>query len=185
MLSFTSRTPLAADESFVPNSYLLITAGTFQKRPFMRLEHRKQMLLESLDFNCYKWKWRLLAYVILDNHYHLVVHAPDDDRSVVQHSLAHIIQSAHSYSAYHWRRDDPSIRSRIWWNFWDAPIGDLASLRCHINYLNANPAFHGKVRDPSTYPYSSYHLYVKQDRETLAQWEKDYPADKVDLIDNF
>lgn len=179
--SFTSRKPLGASEAFVPKSYFLITAGTFQKRPFIHGDGRKQMLLESLDFNSYKWKWRLLAYVILDNHYHLVVQTPPADTS----RMAHIIQSAHSFSAYHWRRDDPSIHSRIWWNFWDSPIEDMEKLRLHINYLHRNPQFHGKGGDPAEYGYSSYRMYLEADAGLVEKWEAEYPANRLAIIDSF
>lgn len=181
MLSFTSRKPLSAADSFIPDSYLLITTGTFQKRPFIAGDGRKSMLLESLDFNCYKWKWRLLAYAILDNHYHLIVQTPPGDPS----RLAHIIQSAHSFGAYHWRRDDPSIRSRIWWNFWESPIEDMDTLHKHINYLHQNPLRHGLTDKPEEYPFSSYPEYLAADRDTILAWEKAYPASESNMIDTF
>ena len=181
MLSFTSRKVLADDEQFVPDSFMLITAGTFQKRPFLAGPQRMTTLLESLDFNCYKWKWRLVAFAILENHYHLVVQTPPGDKS----RLAHIVQSAHSFSAYHFRRDDPSIRSRIWWNFWDTPIADLGSVRQHVNYLHQNPQFHGLTDRPEEYPFSSYSAYVQNDVAALRQWEADHPASGLEMIDSF
>ena len=181
MLSFTSRRPLGADEEFVALSYLLITAGTFQKRPFISGDQRKAMLLESLDFNCYKWQWRILAYVVLPNHYHLVVQTPAGDAS----RAAHIMQSAHSFSAHHWRRDDPSIRSRIWWNFWETAIDNLNKLRQHINYLHANPVHHGIVTDAQRYRFSSYAEYLAADAATIHAWEKDHPAGRLNVIDSF
>lgn len=181
MLAFTARKPLTADEPFVPHSYLQITTGTFQKRPFMAADERKAILLESLDFNSFKWQWRILAFVLLDNHYHLLAQTPPGDPS----RLAHIIQSAHSYAAYHWRREDPSIRTRIWWNFWDAPIADQSSLRYQINYIHANAKLHGKTANPATYPFCSYGDYLKCEPETIACWEKQYPVGNLDPLDNF
>lgn len=181
MLAFTARKPLTADEPFVPNSFLQITTGTFQKRPFMSGDDRMSILLESLDFNSFKWQWRIIAFVLLDNHYHLLAQTPPGDAS----RLAHIIQSAHSYAAYHWRRDDPSIRTRIWWNFWDSPIHDMGALRHQINYIHANPKMHGKIEDPTTYAFSSYRDYLKQDAATIHKWEEEYPAGPLIPLDNF
>lgn len=180
MLSFTSRKPLADDEPFQPGNYLFITSGTFQKRPFIAGDDRKQMLCESLDFNCYKWDWRILAFAILNNHYHLVVQIPHDVSRI-----AHIIQSAHSYCAYHWRREDPSIHTRIWWNFWDTPLEDREALIRHINYVHANPSFHGCTKDDSSYPFSSYADYLKESADSVKSWEQQYPASKLTLIDSF
>lgn len=181
MLSFTSRKPLSSDEPFVENSCVFITSGTFQKKPFIGPEHRKEMLLESLDFNCYKWSWRLLAYVILDNHYHLVAQTPPGDLS----RMAHIIQSAHSYCAYHWRREDPNIRSRIWWNFWDMRLSDQAQLIGHINFVHRNPKQHGYVEDPAAYRFSSYADYLSQSPETVRNWERQHPPETLEIIDSF
>jgi putative transposase len=180
-LKFTSRRPYSAHEGFITESYLLITAGTFQKKPFINSDERKSLLLESLDFNCYKWDWRLLAFAILDNHYHLIVQTPQGDTS----RLAHIIQSAHSYSAYHWRREDSSIRNRIWWNFWESPLETKDALLQHINYLHENPRFHGLTDDPQNYPFSSYNSYLEVDTTSLRQWEHEYPANGLQIIDSF
>lgn len=181
LLAFTSRKPLTKDEPFVADSYLFITAGTFQKRPFAAGAERKALLLESLDFNCYKWQWRILAYVILDNHYHLVVQTPPGDPS----RLAHVVQSAHSFSAYHWRKEDPSIKSRVWWNFWDASIPAMDSLRTHINYVHENPRYHGVTDQPAEYASSSYADYLKLDTPTLDQWERENPITGLNVIDAF
>lgn len=181
MSQFTSRRPLTPDEPFVDDSYLLITTGTFQKRPFIKTDTRKATLLDSVDFNCYKWGWRLLAYVILDNHYHLIVQTPAGDRS----RLAHIVQSAHSFSAHHWRQEEPSIKTRIWWNFWETPLVDRPALLAHINYLHANPALHGCAEPPASYPFSSYADYLTAQPDAVREWEKDFPAAKVNIIDSF
>lgn len=181
MLSFTARMPLDAEEPFVPNSYLLVTTGTFQKRPFLAPAERKAMLLESLDFNSYKWKWRIIAFVLLDNHYHLVLGHPPGDPS----RLAHIVQSAHSYCAYHIRREDPSIRSRIWWNFWETPIPDQGQLLRLVNFVHENPRRHGVTDDPATYAQSSYSDYLQRDAATIRRREAEYPAADLDIQDNF
>jgi putative transposase len=181
LLRFTSRKPIASPDEFTPDSFLFITAGTFQKKPFIAGDGRRAMLLESLDFNCYKWDWKLVAYVILDNHYHLVVRTPAGDDS----RLAHIVQSAHSFSAYHWRREDPSIRSRIWWNFWEMPIASPALLVAHINYVHDNPRFHGLVDDPAEFTASSYADYLALDADKVRRWEADYPGSSLTLVDGF
>lgn len=181
MLSFTSRVPLRPEDPFLVGDFLLITAGTFQKRPFILGDGRKQMLLESIDFNCYKWKWMLRAFAIMDNHYHLIVQTPPGDTS----RLAHIIQSAHSFSAYHWRRDDPNIRSRIWWNFWETPFQKESDLRQTINYLHENPRYHGQTDTPRTYPFSSYAAYWEAEPAVVDDWESRYPARELEMMDNF
>lgn len=181
MLSFTSRRPLRPDEDFTAGEFFWVTTGTFQKRGFIAGDHRKEMLLETLDFNCYKWGWRLVAYVILDNHYHLVLQTAPKDPS----RLAFIIQSAHSFSAYHWRREDSRIRTRIWWNFWESPIASLHHLRQSINYVHANPQFHRITDDPARYPHSSYAAYLAQDASAVRAWEQAHSASELDVIDTF
>ncbi|MBY0586227.1 transposase [bacterium] len=181
MLSFTSKEPIARMEDFVERSFLFITAGTYQKRPFIAGDDRKSMLVESLDFNCYKWGWKLTAYAILDNHYHLIVRTPGGDVT----RLAHIIQSAHSFSAYHWRRDDPTIRTRIWWNFWEAVLKTPEALIEHINYVHLNPKLHGTTSEPASYAFSSMPAYLALPNSPLEDWMKKYVRTPADLIDAF
>lgn len=181
VLAFTSRKPLSPSEPYLPGSYLFITAGTFQKRPFLASDHCKGILLESLDFNAYKWGWRLLAYALLDNHYHLVMQTPPADPS----RLAHIVQSAHSFSAYHFRREDPSIRGRIWWNFWDTPIDSRDSVWAHIHYVHQNPRLHGIADAPEQYAFSSYAAYLAIDSEGIRQQERQFPGSRLAIQDDF
>jgi putative transposase len=181
LLAFTSKEPFTRIDDFSERSFLFITAGTYQKRPFIAGNDRKNMLIESLDFNCYKWGWKLTAYAVLDNHYHLIVRYPGGDVS----RLAHIIQSAHSFSAYHWRRDDPSIRTRIWWNFWEAVIKTPESLIEHINYVHENPRVHGLASDPSSYLFSSLPAYLAVENTPILDWQKKHSRPPADLIDSF
>lgn len=180
VLSFTSIRPLEREES-PAGPFLFVTAGTFQKRPFLAGADRKTMLLESLDFNAYKWGWRIVAYALLDNHYHLLLEPPVGDHW----RLSHIIQCAHSYSAHHWRRDDPSIHSRIWWNFWETPVNGTEAVRRHIVFLHTNHRAHGISDAPATYPHSSLAAYRQLDEATIRSWEEHYPPTGLSIVDNF
>ncbi len=82
-------------------------------------------------------------------------------------------------------REDPSIRTRIWWNFWEAVIKSPESLVEHINYVHENPRYHGLVSDPATYQFTSLPAYLAAENSPIVDWQKSYSKPPADLIDSF
>jgi REP element-mobilizing transposase RayT len=177
----SSRRPFTPDEPFETGRFLYVTAGTNQKRSFLLGQPRKQVLLESLDLNSLKWSWRVVAWAILDNHYHAVLSPPTPDAG----RLAWIIQSAHSYSAWNIRQEEPSIRTRIWWNFWEATIPDRDALLQAIGYIHHNASLHGQADRSAETPESSLGDHL---RAGLGRWEtlhEAYRPASLDPLDAF
>ena len=69
----------------------------------------------------------------------------------------------------------------IWWNYCPRNERDYC---IRLNYLYNNPIKHGLVTNLLDYPYSSFHLSLKQyGRDVLIKQFKDYPEYKDLEID--
>lgn len=79
---------------FMGNTKYFITASTYEREPFLRLSSAKEKLYSSLQIEFTKYHWEIEDWVILDNHYHLMVNAPEDPTT-----LPNIFREAHRFSA--------------------------------------------------------------------------------------
>ena len=134
---------------FVDNSPYFVTAAIYQKRNLLQSSTTKDYLLDTIQ-SCFAEKgWLLNAWVILDNHYHVLgISKKGED-------LSGIFSKIHMLSAK-FIRSQQQAEKPIWWNFWDYCPRDERDYFIRLNYLLNNPVKHGYVADLKNYPYSSF-----------------------------
>ncbi len=76
------------------NAKYFITVSTFEGEPYLRLSSAKEKLYSSLQIEFTKHLWEIEDWVILDNHYHLMVNAPEDPTA-----LPTIFKEVHRFTA--------------------------------------------------------------------------------------
>jgi putative transposase len=131
-----------------------ITVCTYQRKP---------VLLKDAELFWNSWKdVRPSAWVILPDHFHVIIHTQDSDLSEIVHSF----KIAYSRSF----RDH--IRSgRVWQNrFWDHYIRNELDYERHLNYIHFNPVKHGLTDDPLKYQYSSIMKFCDSS-DHVPDWE--------------
>lgn len=101
------------------------------------------------------WGLRVLAYCLLDNHYHLLLQTPEANLARVMRHLDGVYTQR--YNRRH-GRDGPLFRGRYTAIVVDAESYLLAVAR----YIHQNPVAAGLVRSPEAYQWSSCHLYVTE-----------------------
>ena len=69
------------------------------------------------------------------------------------------IQSYESISISRQKKRERGIWQR---RFWEHMIRDQSDYEHHINYIHYNPVKHGYVKNPSDWPYSSIHRFIRQ-----------------------
>ena len=153
---------------FVDDSLYFLTAAIYMKRPLLASSELKGLLLEVMQGTFERFNWEFQHWVILDNHYHLLV------KSRRGSDLSNIVKHIHSVSGFHIKKFTQA-QSRIWWNYWDYCPRDEKDYLSRLNYLFNNPVKHGYVMDLKDYPFSSFHQYYeKQGREMLVAQFKAY-----------
>ena len=157
---------------FIDNTPYFITATIYQKRNLLQSNIIKDFLLATIQNSFNAKGWQLKAWVILDNHYHLmVVSAKGED-------LSKIMGKIHNLSAQ-FITNQLKAEKPIWWNYWDYCPRTEHDYYVRLNYLYNNPIKHGLAFNLADYPYSSFHDALKeQGRNFLRKQFKNYAAYK-------
>ena len=166
---------------FVSGASYMITASTYQKRPHIHSDERKTQWTKALRFVLDKEGWLLVAGVVLSNHYHLLLRAPDTGAQ----RLSAMIASLHRFTARQWNAADHTPGRSVWWNYWDTCLTNEASYFARVNYIHYNPVKHGLVSRPELYPFSTYRMWLESWEPQLRHIEQGYPFDVVSAYDDF
>lgn len=172
-----SKNPHNPAHLFIDNSPYFITSTIYQKRKLLAQDHIKNNLLATIQETVAEKNWQLKDWVILDNHYHLMLISKKGT------DLSKIIGKIHMQTA-NFIGEQLKAEKPIWWNYWDYCPRDEKDYYIRLNYLFNNPVKHGYVTNLADYPYSSfYQMLEKQGRDNLVQQFKQYPDYKKLSLD--
>ena len=121
---------------------------------------RKPVLIDSIDIfweSLNKVKLRmefeLVAWVILPDHFHLLLTPDKCTPSDILHRLKLSFGSLY-------RKRIELAEGRIWQSrFWDHIIRNERDLNRNIDYIHFNPVKHGLAKSPFDYQHTSIHEY--------------------------
>ncbi|USQ13599.1 transposase [Legionella lytica] len=105
------------------------------------------------------------AIIILPEHLHMIITLPPNALdyskrlSRIKAIFSMQIQSYESISISRQKKRERGIWQR---RFWEHMIRDQSDYEHHINYIHYNPVKHGYVKNPSDWPYSSIHRFIRQ-----------------------
>jgi putative transposase len=136
---------------YLDNIYFLtfITRG---RRPI--LIDNAALLLESLDIARDEFRFKLMAWVVLPDHIHLLVDTGEA-------RLPRLIRKIKVTFADKYRVLNGISSQRIWASgHREGTIETADDLERFIDYLHYNPVRHGVVQAPVDYEYSSFNSYV-------------------------
>ena len=94
-----------------------LSAATFGRRPLFSSNEHKGILRDTLKEKIQNFSIKLYAWVILDNHYHLLI------RVTKKKTLHKFIRHLHGASALQLNQLDKRKGRRVWWNYWDQRWG--------------------------------------------------------------
>ena len=144
---------------YVPNTAIFITSVCYKRHPILKPRWCKELLLEVLREVKDNRPYQMLAYVILDDHFHLLI-KPDQKQS-----FSKIIQSVKQRFSHRYKKRIDAEVNGIWQpRFWDHVIRDDNDLMHHLDYIHFNPAKHGFVSCAGEYQWSSFSEHCKKGR---------------------
>jgi putative transposase len=157
-----------------------ITSGTYLKKYYFENDQKKKILFEIITEILQKNAVELLAWVILSNHYHLLINLKEPVH------LPEIIRKIHSKSSVIINREEKITDGRIWHNYWDRCIRDEKDYYSKLNYIHYNPVKHNYAKDPSQYDFSSYKVYLEElGSKRLTKLVTDYPVEELGFKDDY
>lgn len=142
---------------FVADTLYMLTASIYKKADLMRSPQRKLEWQEAFHEAAKIYQWQIVAWVILNNHYHAIVRS-------LEHAgnLSKLINSYHKFTARKWNSEDGLNGRQVWWNYWDTCIRSERDYCNRLRYVFWNPVKHGLVEKPEDYRFSNYGEYLNQ-----------------------
>lgn len=153
-----------------PNTFHYITAVTFKRLPIFRSEKSCQIFIDNLNELKEIHPFKLVAYVIMPDHIHLIINPLEFDISVILRKLkgksAKLIIDWLKENIYQTSLDKLAINVKerdyaVWQK--DSSVIDLYShkfLRQKSDYVHLNPVRAKLCDHPAKWRWSSYHAYL-------------------------
>jgi len=137
--------------------YHVMSRGN-DRRPIVKDDADRTRRLEWLSRTVEIYRWRLHAFVLMDNHEHLFVETPEPNLSV---GMQHLNGSYTSYCNLRHRRSGHLFQGRF-----KSQLIDNEGYYWEISrYIHLNPVRAGLAKRPEAWPWSSYAGYHKKSRE--------------------
>ncbi len=134
-----------------------------------RGNERKRIFFSKADYDRFKtyleearekYAYRLHCYVLMPNHYHLLIETPGGNLSKVMHYING------SYTNYINRRKGRT--GHLFQGRYKAILVDKDNYLLELSrYVHLNPVRAGIVERPEAYPYSSYKSFIQKEGEEI------------------
>jgi putative transposase len=163
--------------------FYLLTVACYEHQFHMHSESRRQQLLEmifdrfgnnqneGISTEVLTTNLKICGWVILPNHYHLLVNIDNFD------ILSELFRSIHGITSRKWNLEDNITKRKIWYRWSDRAIRSDRHYYTTLNYLHYNPVKHGLVKSPYDWVESSVHWYLQAyGRQWLRDSWIEYPV---------
>lgn len=163
--------------------FYLLTAACYEHQSYMDSESRRQQMLKMIfdrfgdeggnkkSAEALTTNLKICAWVILPNHYHLLVQVVNFD------VLSDIFRRVHGALSRQWNQEDNVTGRKIWYRWSDRAIRSERHYYTTLNYIHYNPVKHGLVKSPYDWAESSVHWYLQTyGREWLRDSWVEYPV---------
>jgi putative transposase len=145
---------------YVQGGCYFITAACLHHQPLLRSGARRTWFSEFLREQVEAFEAELVAWVVLPNHYHLVVRIEEG------RTIADLLRELHARSAHRFNQEDGTPGRQVWYGYWDRCLWTEGDLWSRINYIHRNPVKHGYVMSPEEWLHSSWPLFAEIDPES-------------------
>ncbi len=158
----------------------MVTGSTIQKEHFFKTPDDLSLLEKHLFILAEKYGWRLEAWALFPNHYHIIAHSPENPGSL-QKFIAHF----HSNTARELNLKHSIPGRKVWFQYWDTQLTYPNSYYARLNYVMQNPVKHGVVLLAENYPWCSAHWFTKNAKVSHQSVVFGYKIDAVSVNDDF
>jgi len=155
---------------FLPNTIYMLTASIYKNERLIQSRKRKLQWVESFLKSAEIYSWQVIAWVVLDNHYHAIIQSPEKAETLSQFTASY-----HKYTARCWNEEDQRNGRKVWWNYWDTCIRSERDYYNRLRYVFWNSVKHGLAENPEEYPFSNY-------KDFLLSWQMDFSFSYMDEV---
>jgi len=156
---------------YLDDAWYIITSSTLGHEHFLTTDRAKGLMRDTLKNLIEEFGITLYAWVILNNHYHLLL------KTRVGKDLSRFFGRLHGSTSRQFNLWDVTPGRQVWHNYWDTCIRTERDFWVRFNYIHYNPVKHGYVQRPVDWPYSSYRYYLRtKGADWLADCWQSYPV---------
>ena len=150
---------------FIPGGTYVFTVVSADRSPFLCEPAARDCLRLAIHKCRRRWPFTNVAFVLLPDHLHALWSLPDGDANYSRRwawikrefSRTWLASAAVHQAGHLWQR-----RRTVWQpRFWEHTIRDEQDFNNHLDYIHFNPVKHGHTNDPSEWPHSSLHRFIK------------------------
>jgi len=183
-----------------PDTFHYITSVTFNRVPVFRSEKACEIFVELLGEVRDKFPYKLIGYIVMPDHFHLIINLKDDDHSKFLLRLrglsagkiiAWLKEKNYISSLEKLKLRFPQKRQHIYTVWQKKPmIVELYShkfLRQKLNYMHLNPVRAGFCEHPADWKWSSYRAYLphKQGEVPIEiDWQSFWKKEELEDLTN-
>jgi putative transposase len=148
----------------------------YDRRRFLEPPVHKKIVRDQLKVLVAEFNLKLAAWVILDNHSHILI------RSHHGSEISRFVGRWHGRTSHELNRLDGQRGRQVWHNYWDTCIRSEADYWKRFNYIHYNPIKHGYVGSCEDWAFSSHWYYREyKGEEWLTSTLERYPV--IDVSD--
>ncbi len=141
---------------------------------------RLQMLQEVLLVNLEQRGWKIAAWAVFSNHYHIVGQSPATGLG-----LTELTKAIHGDSAAELNRLDGTPGRRVWYRTFDTKLTYQKSYLARLAYVHRNAVHHGLVRLPEDYMWCSANWFLAHGARPFVETVLSFKTDRVQVYDDF
>jgi putative transposase len=150
--------------------FYLITSACYEHKNRINCPQRREEIFNQIIELFTANNIDILAWVILPNHYHLLI------TTVNFNWLSKEIRLIHGRLARQWNKED-NLSGKVWCSYSDRAIRSENHYYTALNYIHYNPVKHNCVQSPYDWQESSIHWYVEcKGKEWLRDCWVKYPV---------
>jgi putative transposase len=166
----------APPHPFRDAGYFMITAAIFEHQPIMALPGRRTEFETLLVEGLKGIHADTMAWVVLPNHYHILVDIDSLD------SVSPALKYLHGTTSRKWNIEDGLTgKRRVWYKFSDRLIRNEKQLYQTFNYIHYNPVKHGYIQNMNEWLWSSFRIYVERNGPDWLtdRWKSNQPPENL------
>ena len=182
MTNSETRWPHAPNHRLSAGGTYFVTAATYQKEHHFRGADRLSVLHRGLLKLAPEHGWRLEAWAVFSNHYHLVGHNEGTEDAS---SLVGYLRELHSRLARWVNRMEQCPKRKIWHNYWDTRLTYERSYLARLNYVHQNAVKHGLVAVANQYPWCSAAWFERTASVAQVKTIYSFDTERVKVADDY
>jgi putative transposase len=150
-----------------------VTFSCYRRRPYLGTVHARNCFVRVLDQVRSRYRFLLLAYVVMPEHVHLLIGEPaKGNPSKVLQALKQGVSGSLRRNKFRLcvaTAAEATKPSPVWQRrFYDFNVRSAQKLREKIDYMHRNPVQRRLVQNPEGWPWSSWLHYVKGERGLIS-----------------